>query len=221
MVVRFAIAVAPVLPVCNICLQKSMARWCGWQCKFSLVHYTGGLRLRRSGRRSDCRSDRARKPCLHTHQSTPMIGRPACYRLSRATLLAVVRLCPLLMLAGIVVPYAAPAAESVAEASPADPAQRPADPAGAEKARPRGPGGGSVPYAMPPWRQHRLAPESVPGQGQQPGANPEWGAREWRGAHRRPPGWDLTPEERRKLRQDIYQHGRDVYRERPDAEPRP
>ncbi len=218
MVVRFAIAVALVLPVCNICLQKSMACWCGWQRKVRLLHYTDLPHLRRA--------NSARKPCQHTHRSTPMIDRPGCYRLSRATLLAVVRFCSLLMLAGMVVPDAALAAESVVEASPADPAQRPADPAGAEKARPRGQGGWSAPHAVPPhavppWRQHRFAPEAVPGQGQQPGANPERGAREGRGEHRRPPGWDLKPEERRKLRQDIYQHGRDVYRERPDAEPRP
>lgn len=213
MVVRFAIAVALVLPVCNIRLQKSMACWYGWQRKVRLLHYTDLSHLRRA--------NSARKPRQHTHLSTPMIGRPGCYRLSRATLLAVVRFCPLLMLAGMVVPDAALAAEPAVEASPADPAQRPADPAGADKARPRGPGGWSAPHAVPPWRQHRFAPEAVPGQGQQPGANPERGAREWRGEHRRPPGWDLTPEERRKLRQDIYQHGRDVYRERPDVEPRP
>jgi hypothetical protein len=71
----------------------------------------------------------------------------------------------------------------------------------------------------PPWRRHRPPADIAPGL--LPGTPPEHPGRGWRGEHPRPPGWDLTPEERRQLRQDIYRHGRDVYRDRPEPAPRP
>ena len=49
-----------------------------------------------------------------------------------------------------------------------------------------------------------------------PSGGPLLPAREQGGPQGRPPMERMTPEERRQLRQDIHQHGREVYRGRRD-----
>jgi hypothetical protein len=60
---------------------------------------------------------------------------------------------------------------------------------------------------FPPEADRRFTPPSPPG-GYDHG-------RDWPGGRR------LSPEERQQLRRDVFDHGRDVYRERPDRPMRP